>query len=267
MDGKKVAILGSGWLGMALVERLVFGGWEVHASYRQASTGAKIERLGGRAHWLDLPEETASLDEFLSDARALIVTLPPGGRRHAERTTERYLATFAPLAGKLAGLHTVYTSSTGVYGRATEGIATEATPALPDTHSGRAVVAAEQWLSERADELTILRLAGLYGPDRDPVSFFRNRQEVANGEAPVNMVHRDDVVMAIEGAVEQRLKGIFNVCAATHPTKRAFYGERLRRANMHLPRFLVSGKRHKVIDSSALRQRLGWKPRHDDLMT
>ena len=263
---QRIAVLGSGWLGLALVERLVAGGQVVRASYRRRALGKRLLDLGAEATALDLPDHPGALPEFLDGIDTLIVTLPPGGRRHGARTSERYLYALGTLTGRLAGIHVVYTSSTGVYGSKVEGVVTEATAVDPATDSARAVVAAETWLAGQTDRLTVLRLAGLYGPDRDPADFFRNRSEVPDGDAPVNMVHRADVVRAIEWVVARGLTGTFNVSAATHPEKRTFYGRRLQSAGRELPRFLNGGAAGKRIDSGSLRA-LGWQPVYDDLMS
>ncbi len=262
---KTIAILGTGWLGMPLVRALAHRGHAVRASYRREATRAQLLDLGADPYPIDLPALSGPLEVFLRDCDALVVTLPPGGRRLREEATTTYLAALAPLADVLTdGLHLVYTSSTGVYGRAAGGRVTEATPPAPDTHSAQAVLAAERWLSDRAARLTVLRLAGLFGPGRDPASFFASGRTVAQADAPVNLVHQADAVAAIAHVIGTGATGTFNVCAATHPTKRAFYGTLSQRAGREAPIFTAGGAAGKLVDSTALRT-LGWVPRHDDL--
>lgn len=266
MDKRQtVAILGTGWLGGALVGKLVKAGYVVRCSYRSAETKERITAAGGSAFYLDLPHDGEQLGYFLEAADALVIALPPKGRSLGDRAEELYLAAIATLSGQLDDLWVIYTSSTGVYGGEGTGRTTEDAAVAPDTSSGRAVVAAENWLMKNARRLTILRLAGLYGPGRDPANFFRRRDTIPNGDAPVNMVHREDVLEAIAFVLRIRPKGIFNVCSSTHPTKRAFYGEMLRNARLPEKKFLAGGGMGKRIDSSRLRQ-LGWMPIHDKLI-
>jgi nucleoside-diphosphate-sugar epimerase len=263
MKNKNIAILGAGWLGLPLIEHLVTLGHNVRASYRREANRADIIEVGGEPYLLDLPDLDGPLGAFLLDVDALVITLPPHGRSLGDRTTEVYLSALNALKGMLTDLHVVYTSSTGVYGTAT-GRVDETTAPSPDTNSSKAVVAAEEWLSQQTKRLTLLRLAGLFGPGRDPSSFFRQRDVIPNGDAPVNMVHRHDVLRAIQLVLDEQLYGTFNVCAQTHPTKRAFYTSHLRQAGLPQKDFLEGGADGKVIDSAKIRQ-AGWSPRHDEL--
>lgn len=264
MNNKNIAILGSGWLGLPLIDHLATLGHNVRASYRREANRADIIEAGGDPYLLDLPDLDSPLNAFLLDVDALIITLPPGGRTLGDRTTEVYLAALNALDGMLTKLHLVYTSSTGVYGSEVTGIVNETTPPAPSTNSSKAVVAAEQWLSQQTVQLTVLRLAGLFGPGRDPSGFFRRRDVIPNGDAPVNLVHRHDVLRAVELVLDKQLYGTFNVCALTHPTKRAFYTSHLRQAGLPQKDFTEGGADGKVIDSTKIRQ-AGWAPRHDEL--
>ncbi|THH36512.1 NAD-dependent epimerase/dehydratase family protein [Neolewinella litorea] len=252
-----VALLGAGWLGLALARDLS-NDYPVRASYRREAGRRAVQEAGAEPYLLDLPELAAPLQAFLAGARALIITLPPGGRAHQERTTEQYLAALEPLHDFLhRDLHVIYTSSTGVYGGSATGRVTEDTPVAPDTHSGRAVVAAEGWLTEHCPTLTVLRLGGLYGPGRDPVNFFSKREAIPQGDAPVNMLPQHQAVGAVRFILETGSTGTFNVCGADHPPKREFYGNLYSAAGQTPKPFLPGGADGKRIDSSKLRQ-LGW---------
>ena len=151
-----------------------------------------------------------------------------------------------------------------MYGREVGGRVTEATLPAPATHSARAVMAAERWLAGHAERLTVLRLAGLFGPGRDPATFFAGGRAVPQADAPVNMLHQADAVAAIVRVIATEATGTFNVCAATHPTKRTFYSTLAQRVGCDIPIFTPGGATGKIVDSTALRI-LGWVPRYDDL--
>ena len=260
-----IAVLGAGWLGLPLVGDLLERGYPtVRASYRREAVRSGLLDQGANPFLLDLPSLSGPLEAFLQDCSALVITLPPGGRQFGDRALAVYLDALAPLADFLPQLHVVYTSSTGVYGSTVEGPVTEATPTAPDTPSSRAVVAAEEWLAARTQRLTILRLAGLYGPGRDPGTFFSAGQSVPLGDAPVNMLHQADAVSAIQCVLASGATGVFNVCAAAHPTKKTFYTAMSHRAGRTVPIFVGGRSSGKIVDSSALRT-LGWQPQHDGL--
>lgn len=253
----RVGIIGTGWLGLPLARDLA-DDFTVVGSYRSSARRDELLAVGATAYCMDLPNTVDSLPQFFAGLDTLIVALPPGGRRHGSRTTEHYLESLDPLRAYLPGVHLIYTSSTGVYGKSASGTVTEETPVHPDTPSSEAVVAAEAFFQRHSNRCTILRLAGLYGPGRDPVRFFQAVEEVPKGDAPVNLVHLDAVIQAIRIVLKTGETGIFNVCSARHESKRKFYGRRFEAAGLPAKTFLPGGHYGKRIDSSKLRQ-FNWK--------
>jgi len=105
--------------------------------------------------------------------------------------------------------HFIHISSTGVYGQVTGGEVDESSPCQPTREGGRACLAAEELLraSPLANKTVILRLAGIYGPDRIP----RSKDLLAGApiDAPsdgwLNLIHVDDaarIVLLAEHVVE-----------------------------------------------------------------
>ncbi|MTB52667.1 SDR family oxidoreductase [Lewinella sp. W8] len=263
---ERISILGAGWLGLACARRLVAAGHSVSGSSRGAETREELRAIGAVAYSLDLPQSAENASELLGDRDVVILTLPPGGRQYGAAATERYLEKLGillPLLKQKPSPRVIYTSSTGVYGAAT-GTVDESSPLAPDTHSSRAVVAAEVLLRENLSELTILRLAGLVGPGRHPGRFYGGRDRpIPQADAPVNLVHQLDVVRAIEMVIAQNLWGMtFNVCATAHPQKGEFYGDAAKSLGLSIAGTLPGGENAKVISSDNLRRR-GWQPAFD----
>lgn len=102
----------------------------------------------------------------------------------------------------------LYTSSTGVYGQDDGTLVKENHETAPATETGKILVETEQLLrgahSNEDVPSIILRIAGIYGPER---TFLLRR--FINGEARIegegrrhlNMIHQDDVVGAIIAAL------------------------------------------------------------------
>ncbi len=254
-----VAILGTGWLGLPLVEALAAEGLNLRGSYRRTTEPGAIRAAGGVPYRIELPCGPDVLTPFLRGADVLVITLPPGGRRLGERAPADYLQKLRCLSHFLDQVRVVFTSSIGIYGDRTC-----APPPVPVTASGRAVLAAEEFLAQHCPRLTVLRLAGLYGPGRDPANFFRNRATITRADAPVNLLHREDAIAAIRHVILAGIEGTYNVCAAAHPTKKEFYGKRLGRVGLFDKRWVAGGADGKRVSSTALRK-TGWQPRHDDL--
>lgn len=267
----KISIIGSGWLGLPLLSALVEDGHQVTGTSRQEERLAKIEAAGGVAVELSLPGQLP--EELKHDPEVIIITLPPAGRRLGADAPKVYLKSMEVLALLLTAEKpplVLYTSSTGVYG-AVAGAVDETAAVNPNTHSGRAVVAAEKWLEQKANNLIILRLAGLIGPGRHPGRFYGGRSRpVPQADAPVNLVHRDDVIAAIQLLLSRpqdlpAKQEIFNVCAAAHPAKGDFYAAAAAALGLEITGRAPGGRDGKIISSAKLRA-LGWRPVFDDLV-
>ena len=264
---KQISILGCGWLGLPLLRHLIADGYSVSGSSRDPATLAAITGAGGRAFRVDLPGEVPP--GFVPDPFGiLIVALPPRGRALGAAATDHYLAALAslPRLRSRSAPGILFLSTTGVYGDAT-GRVTEATPPAPATASARAVAAAERWLADLPAHYAVLRLAGLVGPHRHPGRFFGGRgRPVSDGDAPVNLVHQDDVIAAVRLLLERGFtRGtVLNVCAATHPPKGEFYTAAARRLGLDVAGTVGGGAAGKRIASDGLRQ-MGWQPTYDDL--
>lgn len=252
---RQASIVGCGWVGLALAERWTSRG--IHVT----GTTTRFERLellraAGVEEAIHLAVD-ASFSELPVVDELLVITIPPG-RRSVER-----LAVYPQRLQELAArtcptAKVVFLSSTGVYGEG-EGEVDETAMPAPATESARAVLEAEHLLrSALGARLCILRLAGLVGPGRHPGKWFAGKQNAANGDAPVNLVHRDDVLDAIDVVIAQNVFGdVLNVVAAEHPRKRDYYAACSAQLELLLPTFKDGGADAKRVDGSKLYALLG----------
>ncbi|MEM6395936.1 MAG: SDR family oxidoreductase [Bacteroidota bacterium] len=284
----RIGVIGAGWLGLPLVGHLSRAGrYRLLATTRREEKLAAISQAGATAVLLHLPidkieEEDNSAKGIASKLRplavsnqtgqpelkklfsadVLIVTLPPG--RSRLDTFNAYGAEINSLidaARRFGCSRFIYTSSTGVYGQA-KGRVDEQSPTIPTTESARAVLAAEQAFEASGIPTTILRLAGLYGPDRDPGRWFQKRP-IKNADAPVNLVHQQDVIRAIQLVIEQNAwNKTYNVCGADHPTKGEYYKNAALALGLDPPTTEAGGQDGKWVDSSKIREQLGWASRN-----
>jgi len=108
----------------------------------------------------------------------------------------------------------VYTSSTGVYGQSDASSVDETSPTRPDSPAAQVLVRTEELLSsavrERGFPAVVLRVAGIYGPDRaywlEQVRTNAARLHTG-GDRILNMIHRDDVAGAILAALKRGKAG------------------------------------------------------------
>ena len=271
MKPKTISILGCGWLGLPLGTHLATHGYTVRGSTTTPVKVVLLRALGIEPYWVTLaPDVRASevLDFF--DADVLVLNLPPqrgGGPEAARRFVQQIEAIRTELHYSPIDF-VVFVSSTSVYddmnGPVTE---RDAGRPLPPSPVSRALLDAETLLREDTRfDTTVLRLAGLYGYGRHPGRFLAGRTDLANGDAPVNLVHRDDVVAVITRIIEDDVRGeVFNVCADEHPRRRDFYPAAARRLGLAAPTFREGGPTaFKVVRNDWLKQRLGYAFRHPD---
>lgn len=201
-----VTILGCGYLGLALGERLASAGHEVVGVRRSEAGLARIAERGLDPIHADATD-AADL-ATLPDTDAVVYAVS-GGRSGDPRAVyveglRTVVETFGDRAEPPDRL--VYVSSTGVYGDRDGAWVDEDTDLDPQSERERALVDAERVAVEEAAAAgidgTAVRLAGLYGPDRYWTDRYLDGPVV---EGYVNMVHRADAAGAIAHLLNEDL--------------------------------------------------------------
>ncbi len=261
----RVSVLGCGWLGLPLARELVRRGHGVKGSVTRAEKLEELAAAGIKGYRLELSPTPVGDTESFFDADVLIITLPPKRREPGVGT--RYPAQIAAvLEATSESTRLVFTGSTSVYPDLNRTVTETDAGAQGEGQvgaSGRAILAAETLL--RARGAVILRLAGLYGYDRQPGRSLSGR-DVAGGDARVNLVHRDDVVRVMAQVLEQSVRDVtLNVCADLHPTRREVYNRQAGHLGFAPPRFVEPHLRgYKLVGSEALKTALGFAFRYPD---
>ena len=259
MTKGSVAIVGCGWLGLPLAKRLLADGYRVLGTTTSADKLSKLRGAGIEPFVLSLPtanfNEGANVDdgvEFdrLWSADQLVLNIPPG--RHAA-SAKTYPA--AVLSAVLAFRRNspsgriVFVSSTGVYGDA-KGYVDEETPLTSMSPRATKLILAEAQVTAQAQRpAVIVRLGGLYGGDRHPGNYLAGRQDIPDGDAPVNLTSRDLATSAIHGLLDHPFwtRPVKNVVDAAHPTRRAFYTAFAREHALEEPTFIAGGGDGKIV--------------------
>jgi dTDP-4-dehydrorhamnose reductase len=177
--------------------------------------------IGGKAIDMVVFNGTGAPDDIapmLNEADCLVVSVPPEADGDP---VLRWCADAVAAAGRLRSI--VYLSTVGVYGDHAGAWVDETTPAAPVTARSRARLDAERsWtaLAARSGKaLTILRLAGIYGPGRNALVQVASRtaRRIVKPGQVFNRIHVADIAQAIEAAFVGRHDGIVNV-ADDEPT-------------------------------------------------
>jgi len=268
-----IAVLGCGWLGLPLARALVAEGYAVVGSTTTPGQLLKLRHAGITPFLLRLSTgglsviDQDTLHALLTGVSVLVLNVPPA-RRGASGA---YLDLLRPVheAVQACGVqHVLFVSSTGVY--ADESRLMQEGDALASPEASSDLLRAENLFAaaDLAERTTILRLGGLIGPQRPPGRFLAGRENVANGQAPVNLIHLADCIGLISRIISQHEWGrTFNACAAHHPTRQEFYTLAAQHLGLTPPAFdpadTSSGKQ---VASTLVRQTTGYTFRFDDLI-
>jgi len=200
-----VAILGCGYVGLELGRQLLDRGHDVVGVRRSDAGLAAIEEVGLQAVRADVTDADAL--SSVPDVDALVFAASSGGRG-ADAARAVYvdgLQTAIEHFGARADApeRLIYTSSTGVYGDHGGEWVDESTPIDPTTEKTAVLAEAERVATEVAAEHgidgSVVRFAGLYGPDR-----YRLERYVEGPvtEGYLNMIHREDAAGSVRHVLE-----------------------------------------------------------------
>jgi nucleoside-diphosphate-sugar epimerase len=216
----RVLILGCGYVGLPLGVELVRQGHDVSGVRRSASAQAELTAAGIKPVSADItrPDDLARLPGGFD----WIVNCVASGGGTAEDYRRIYLQGTRNLLAWLGSAPPkkfVYTSSTSVYGQNDGSLVKETSPTEPLADTAQVLVETERLLLEPAQEkrfpAVILRVAGIYGPDRGHWfrQYLKNEARLeGKGERILNMIHRDDVVGCIIAALKSGRPGeVYNV--------------------------------------------------------
>ena len=171
-------------------------------------------RLAGRlkALMFDGKSPTPELQHAVGDADVALISIPQ------DESGDPVLRVFGDAFAHTQRLRSiVYLSTIGVYGDRSGEWVDEDTPATPHSARSRGRLSAEQvWHDlgrRRGIPVAILRLAGIYGPERNALTQIArgDARRIAKPGQVFNRIHVDDIAQAIDTAFARKASGIFNV--------------------------------------------------------
>jgi nucleoside-diphosphate-sugar epimerase len=258
----RVLVIGCGYVGQPLAEKLVAGGHEVFALSR------KPPELPGTI--VPIVCDITRADEVRSlprDIDALINTAS-SSKGGVEEYRSVYLEGTRNLLAHLRFEKYIWTSSTSVYAQTDGSVVNEESAAEPVSATGRILRETEELVLGKGQGI-VLRLAGIYGPERGHLfqQYLRGDARIhGDGSRWLNMIHRDDAVGAIIAALEKgRAREIYNVTDRKPVTEREFFKWLSQQLKRDLPPTaleteLVGRKRgvtNKRVCNRKLREQLG----------
>ena len=244
----RIAVVGCGYVGTALGKRLRQAGVasELVATTTSTERLVGLESLGFEARRVELPDDVGALTDVLRGCEMAYFTAAPARVRGVHDYRRLYVEGARSLltaCGSLGVPRLVYTSSSAVYGQQDGSWVDESSPTDPGTERGRALLEAERLLldaSTRDLQVSVLRLSGIYGPDRGPQRVLDrvSGQERSDGAAFLNLIHRDDVVEALVRLAGIPYDGLLNWSDDQPVTRRDFYDSLLAEAGLDAARWV-----------------------------
>jgi len=265
---KSVAIIGCGWLGRPLLERLRNENpqLEIFATTRMGRSHSALQNSKTQ-HLIFSPQVPLPTDSPIFSADAVFILVPPQGFS----SIKEFETMFLPLLTRSSGMM-IYSSSTSVYGKH-QGLVDETSETLSDEPNGRVCIALEDILRSKNSSINIIRFGGLIGKDRHPVRHLSGRSEIPDGDAPVNLIHQTDAVAVLHRVLTLRSTGLLlNAVCDEHRTRREFYTQQAKILGLAPPHFQTESKDQKpthksyrVVRNDRLKQLLGFHFVHPTL--
>lgn len=267
-------LLGAGYCAKAMIAPLLARGYEVLATTRSPEKAAALKSRGVTPIIYN-GDLNAAMVDALAKAELILTSIPPGDNGDPFlRGLPHPLAKLAKNA-KWIG----YLSATSVYGDRQGQWAFEDELLRPLTRRGKNRATAElQWL-ETETPVHVFRLAGIYGPERNPFDRLRGgkaRAVIKKGHI-VNRIHLDDIVSALLASIDKPdpLR-IYNLADGHPAPPQEVLNFAATLINVPQPPQLnhdtadISDmarsfyKETKRVDSGRARRDLGWAPKYDN---
>lgn len=205
---KKIGIIGCGWLGGHIAERLS----DQYEIFTTTTSESKIEDLTSKGYHptlVDFPDDlSATMKEWevAPQLDAVIITVPFAGIRGAEIPLQERAQNLLTFLGDYKG-QLYLMSSTGVYPNIEKEF-TEDDQSADDVPS-------ESAIKSRFPQVNILRLAGLMGDQR-----LLKNYNISNLDMLVNHIHYADICSVVEKMLNNQSQSkVYNVVAPIYPNK------------------------------------------------
>ena len=263
----QISILGCGWLGLPLAKKLVNDGYSLKGSTTTQHKMHKLSAEGITPYHLELYESgvQGDIQSFLSGSEILLIDIPPGLRKNPEINFTKKITNIISNIEYSGIKKLIFISSTSVY-EDQEGFPeyTEDSKANGISKAGKQLINCENALQNNPNfETTIVRFGGLISNDRHPVTMLSGRTDLKNGEAPVNLIQREDCIALISKIIKNDEFGmVFNAAYPEHPKKAEYYIKEAESRNIKAPEYNQNQVSKGKIISSLNLEKIGFDFEH-----
>lgn len=238
----QISILGCGWLGFPLGKRLVAENYSLKGSSTSAHKIHDLANAKITPYKIQLFEDgiMGDMDAFLSWSSILIIDIPPGLRKNPKLNFTKKIQKCIPYIENSGIKNIIFISSTSVF-EDQENFPEYTEESKPNgtSEAGKQLYACEKLLQKNKNfNTTIVRFGGLISQDRHPVTMLSGKTDLKNGEAPVNLIQREDCIELLLKIIENDEFGtVFNAAYPEHPRKSEYYAKEAQSRNIKAPEY------------------------------
>jgi len=272
---KKIAILGCGYLGKELAKTVLAKNWEVTALTRNPNTIYELREMGVANVCQGILAEDVWHSQ-INPEQDFVVNCVGAASPSVEGYRESYLEGIRSIKRWMSPhckTRFVFTSSTSVYPQSSGERVDEGSSNEGVSERGQILLDAErECLSLNSERITsfVLRLAGLYGPDRHLlINKVRAGEEMSgNGQRILNLIHRNDAANAILGVLthsECKNGKIYNVTdneGANREEITNWIADKLDLKRVKFAQNDSANVPNRLVSSDLIRSEIGWHPEY-----
>lgn len=260
---KNIAVFGCGWLGLPLAKSLIKEGFNINGSTTSKEKIPLLEKSGISPFLVDLNSNNYAdgLKNLLKNANILIVNIPPRMKIGDTSSYFKKMEVLHHCIKQSSVSKVIFVSSTSVYGNF-NGEVTEQTVPEPVSKGAKQLLATERlFLNDSVLQSSIIRFGGLIGDDRHPINHIVKKEEVVNGNHPVNLIHRIDCIAIIKLIISKEYWGeTFNAVYPYHPSKALYYTAIAKEKGLKPPKFITNTtSKGKTIRATNLLEHKGYQ--------
>jgi nucleoside-diphosphate-sugar epimerase len=214
---KLILIVGCGYTGLELAQRLTFKGIPVVGSTRSVERASVIRTRGAAVVMMDM-SDLSPLKKVRGRLKAIVHMAPPIKQEdgsYADHTKD-----LLEWAKNEQLERFIYVSSTSVYGSHGGAMVDEHSPCEPDSPRGAKRLEIEKQVLSADLPSLVVRPAGIYGAGRSMLHRLAagRYRLVGGGHAFTNRIHVKDLAALLEAALVRGEKGSVYLGCDEHPT-------------------------------------------------
>lgn len=259
LSGLNCTIVGCGWLGLPLGRSLFAEGVTVFGATRSPEKFDLLQEYDISPFQLKKDPKPQISTEISEKTDILILSLPPTDRKNPTQYAdylEQLICQFPEQT------RVIFTSSTGIYPK-DEGTYSEDF-VFDKKLEPSVLLTAENRVQSCSTRSIILRLGGLFGPNRHPIRHIQGRKSMPNPGGPINFVHLNDIIQAMHLLLKQpKASGIFNLVYPDNPAKKDYYLAAADHFKLPPPEFIEGPSVSRIILSERIQNELGFQFKFD----